>query len=99
MVPAGRNWALQAPVLRGLGGLTCFVGDCVGFGHRLLVAQVDGRAPLKTHAGSGSQRGAEHQKSLRWTREELLSASIQQLTSSGQSVLALASLRKSDIIS
>lgn len=99
MVAAGRNWALQAPVLRGLGGLTCFVGDCVGFGHRLLVAQVDRRAPLKTHARSGSQRGAEHQKSLRLTQEELLSVSIQQLTSSGQSVLALASLRKSDIIS
>lgn len=28
-------------------GFTCFVGYCVGFGHRLLVAQIDRGAPLK----------------------------------------------------
>lgn len=27
--------------------LTCFVGDGVGFGHRLLIAQIDRRAKLK----------------------------------------------------
>lgn len=38
---------LQSPVLTGLPRLTCFVGDGIGFGHRLLVAQVDGGAPLE----------------------------------------------------
>lgn len=32
-----------------VGRLTCFVGNCVGLGHRLLVAQVDRGAPLKTN--------------------------------------------------
>lgn len=30
--------------------LTCFVGYCVGFGHRLLITEVDRRTPLKTKA-------------------------------------------------
>lgn len=38
---------LRAPVLMGLGRLTCFVGYCVGFGHRLLITQIDRGAPLK----------------------------------------------------
>lgn len=39
---------IGASVLMGLGGLTCFVGYCVGFGHRLLVTQIDRGAPLKS---------------------------------------------------
>lgn len=45
-VAAGRGGAqsvirICSPVVMGLGKLTCFVGYCVGFGHRLLVTQVD----------------------------------------------------------
>lgn len=32
----------------GLGELTCFIGYYVGFGHRLLVTQINRGAPLKT---------------------------------------------------
>lgn len=38
-----KNWAPARS-----GGLTCFVGYSVGFGHRLLVTQVDRRAPLES---------------------------------------------------
>lgn len=41
---------LGALKLTGLGRLTCFVGYCVGFGHRLLITQVDGGAPLEGRA-------------------------------------------------
>lgn len=37
----------HALVVMGLGRLTCFVRYCVGFGHRLLITQVDRGAPLK----------------------------------------------------
>lgn len=39
---------LGALKLTGLGRLTCFVGYCVGFGHRLLITQVDRGAPLES---------------------------------------------------
>ncbi len=39
---------LHVLVVMGLGTLTCFVGYSVGFGHRLLITQVDRGAPLKT---------------------------------------------------
>lgn len=41
---------LHAPLLTGLGRLTCFVGYCVGFGHRLLITKVDRGAPLKARS-------------------------------------------------
>lgn len=46
---------LHTPVLMGLGGLTCFVGYCVGFGHRLFVTQIDRGAPLKSRSQSEIQ--------------------------------------------
>ena len=44
----------------GVKGFTCFVGDCVGFGHRLLVTQVNRRAPLT------NQKRAERRKLSPW---------------------------------
>lgn len=48
-------------VLTGLGRLTCFVGYCVGFGHRLLITQVDRGAPLKGRAQRKSQGAVQHE--------------------------------------